>query len=133
MGYQAYADYKESGVEWFGQCPAHWQRHRLKWTIESLKNGVWGNEPSGEDDLYCIRVADFDRTQLRTSPDNLTLRSVEKKDRSGRLLNNGDLLLEKSGGGDKQLVGVVGVLQGSCRVSRVFKLLFSLPAGPSLG
>jgi hypothetical protein len=26
-----------------------------------------------------------------------------------------------------------GVLQGSCRVSRVFKLLFSLPAGPSLG
>ncbi len=27
----------------------------------------------------------------------------------------------------------LGVLQGSCRVSRVFKLLFSLPAGPSLG
>ena len=27
----------------------------------------------------------------------------------------------------------VGVLQGSCRVSRVFKLLFSLPAAPSLG
>ena len=26
-----------------------------------------------------------------------------------------------------------GVLQGSCRVSRVFKLLFSLPAAPSLG
>ena len=31
-----------------------------------------------------------------------------------------------------QIVGY-GVLQGSCRVSRVFKLLFSLPAAPSLG
>ena len=31
------------------------------------------------------------------------------------------------------LMAMGGVLQGSCRVSRVFKLLFSLPAGPSLG
>jgi hypothetical protein len=31
------------------------------------------------------------------------------------------------------LLRTFGVLQGSCRVSRVFKLLFSLPAGPSLG
>lgn len=107
MRYRAYSEYKESGVEWFGQCPAHWQRHRLKWTAESLKNGVWGSEPSGEDDLYCIRVADFDRVQLKTSSANLTLRSIEKKERSGRLLNSGDLLLEKSGGGDKQLVGAV--------------------------
>ena len=30
-------------------------------------------------------------------------------------------------------LGKHGVLQGSCRVSRVFKLLFSLPAAPSLG
>jgi hemolysin D len=33
----------------------------------------------------------------------------------------------------KQYTAESGVLQGSCRVSRVFKLLFSLPAGPSLG
>jgi hypothetical protein len=31
------------------------------------------------------------------------------------------------------LAHALGVLQGSCRVSRVFKLLFSLPAAPSLG
>ena len=29
--------------------------------------------------------------------------------------------------------GTFGVLQGSCRVSRVFKLLFSAPAAPALG
>ena len=34
---------------------------------------------------------------------------------------------------DKVTTAEGGVLQGSCRVSRVFKLLFSLPAAPSLG
>jgi hypothetical protein len=35
-------------------------------------------------------------------------------------------------GGDED-GSTIGVLQGSCRVSRVFKLLFSVLAAPSLG
>jgi len=35
------------------------------------------------------------------------LRNIAQKDRNSRLLKSGDLLLEKSGGGDKQLVGAV--------------------------
>ena len=35
------------------------------------------------------------------------MRSIAEKDRRNRLLNNGDLLLEKSGGGEHQLVGTV--------------------------
>jgi len=30
MKYQAYADYKDSGVEWLGKIPSHWQYIRLK-------------------------------------------------------------------------------------------------------
>ena len=70
-------------------------------------NGVWGNDPDGNDDLPCIRVADFDRRNHRIRTDKLTLRSVKPSERSGRILKKGDLLLEKSGGGEQQPVGTV--------------------------
>lgn len=30
MGYRAYPEYKESGVEWLGKCPAHWDVIAIK-------------------------------------------------------------------------------------------------------
>lgn len=101
------APMKDSGVEWLGEIPAHWQIDRAKWSITSCQNGVWGAEPDGDDDLVCIRVADFDRQSLLVSTEKLTMRSIAEKDRRNRLLEAGDLLLEKSGGGEHQLVGAV--------------------------
>lgn len=70
-------------------------------------NGVWGNEPDGENDIACIRVADFSRNELLVSIDTLTYRSVDPREAAMRGLSPGDLLIEKSGGGDKQPVGAV--------------------------
>ena len=36
--YQAYAEYKDSGVEWLGQIPEHWNVSRLKF-MARIKNG----------------------------------------------------------------------------------------------
>ncbi|MBS9996317.1 restriction endonuclease subunit S [Vibrio alginolyticus] len=105
--YKAYPDYKESGVEWLGDVPENWSVHSLKRTVDNVTNGIWGSEPDGENDLIVIRVADFNRNQLNISDDKLTFRSIENKDRKTRLLKKGDLLIEKSGGGDKTLVGCV--------------------------
>ena len=30
--YQAYAEYKDSGVEWLGEIPGHWQTKKLNRT-----------------------------------------------------------------------------------------------------
>ena len=65
------------------------------------------DEPNGEDDVICVRVADFDRRKLRISVASPTLRAVPLSQRAGRELTAGDLLIEKSGGGDQQLVGCV--------------------------
>ena len=65
-----------------------------------------GDEPDGQNDLPCVRVADFNRLSLRVS-NAPTVRSIAPNDRNGRLLKNGDLLLEKSGGGELQPVGTV--------------------------
>lgn len=105
--YPAYPAYKTTGCDWFPEIPSHWGIDRAKWSISSCQNGVWGAEPDGDDDLVCIRVADFDRQSLRVSTEKLTMRSIAEKDRRNRLLNTGDLLLEKSGGGEQQLVGAV--------------------------
>jgi len=105
--YPAYPAYKTTGCDWFPEIPSHWGIDRAKWSISSCQNGVWGAEPDGDDDLVCIRVADFDRQSLRVSTEKLTMRSIAEKDRRNRLLKNGDLLLEKSGGGEQQLVGAI--------------------------
>lgn len=98
---------KKSEEEWFSEVPEHWEIRKLKWTIDNLKNGVWGKDKNGIDDLVCIRVADFNRINFCIDNSNLTLRAIEEKDRSGRLIKKGDLLIEKSGGGENQLVGAV--------------------------
>ncbi len=105
--YPAYPKYKPTGCEWFPAIPEHWGIERAKWSVTACQNGVWGAEPDGDDDLVCIRVADFNRQSLRVSTKKLTMRSIAEKDRRNRLLEAGDLLLEKSGGGEQQLVGAV--------------------------
>ncbi len=85
-----------------------WRKMRLKWTTESVQNGVWGEDAQGnETDIICVRVADFDRECGRVDISNPTLRSIAQSQKTSCLLRNGDLLLEKSGGGDLQPVGAV--------------------------
>ncbi|CAD0328153.1 hypothetical protein ABQZ99_014460 [Xanthomonas hortorum pv. vitians] len=81
------------------------QAQRLKWAFESCKNGAWGSEPEGEDDVVCIRAADFDGQSGRLNNGERTLRAIEPGVFEKLALRSGDLVMEKSGGGEKQLVG----------------------------
>tara|TARA_A100000171_G_scaffold49749_1_gene59488 strand:- start:15 stop:1364 length:1350 start_codon:yes stop_codon:yes gene_type:complete len=94
-------------VAWLGDLPAHWAVFSLKRTVEGCKNGIWGNESDGENDIAVIRVADFNRNSLRVDLEKLTYRSISSKEYEPRALLSGDLLIEKSGGGEKTLVGCV--------------------------
>ena len=106
--WRPYPEYRDSSVDWLGEIPAHWTIVRLKRTITNCQNGIWGDAPEGEEnDIICVRVADFDRVKRCVADKDLTIRSVPPDKREGRLLRPGDLLLEKSGGGDKQPVGTV--------------------------
>ncbi|MCA1972033.1 MAG: restriction endonuclease subunit S [Caenispirillum sp.] len=108
MTFPAYPAYKNSGVEWLGEVPRHWRIDRLKRSTQSCRNGVWGDDPLGDDnDIPCVRVADFDRLALVVREDIPTLRNVRPEQQEGRVLRRGDLLIEKSGGGEQQSVGCV--------------------------
>lgn len=98
---------KASGIPWLGDIPAQWEVRRLRASVTDCVNGFWGSDPDGDSDITCVRVADFDRKNLGVSLARKTVRSIPMSARSRRLLKRGDLLLEKSGGGDKQPVGAV--------------------------
>ena len=105
MRYQQYIDSK---VNWIGLVPNDWQRTRIKFGIRRSAAGVWGNDEKGNsDDVICFRIADFDYPHGELKLDNITLRNIEKNQLEGRLLSYGDLLIEKSGGGDATPVGRV--------------------------
>ena len=108
-----YIEYKESGVEFIGEIPQDWEVKKIKYTQSDLIGGVWGNEPEGnKNDIYCIRVADFNYVQLAISTHNLTLRNISLKEKDRRILRSDDLLVEKSGGGEKSPVGKTVMFDG---------------------
>jgi len=92
----------------FRNAPGHWRTVRLRHTVAACITGTWGEEPrGGPDDLICVRVADFDRMRGRVTLENPTFRFVPPSYRNRRMLARGDLLIEKSGGGEEQPVGSV--------------------------
>ena len=93
--------------------PASHDLIRLKWAFASTKNGAWGDEPDGVNDVICIRAADFDSDLGRMTDTPRTLRSIDAETFRKVSLRSGDLIVEKSGGGEKQLVGRAVVYEGS--------------------
>ena len=80
--FRPYPEYKDSGIEWLGEIPAHWEVNRQCLTVTGCQNGVWGEEPDGQCDMICVRVADFDRIEFRVCLDNPTLRSIDPRNRA---------------------------------------------------
>ena len=98
---------KDSGVEWIGMIPKEWNIHRLKSCVSDRESGAWGNDIAGDEgDVVCLRIADFDYRRYRFKElDNPVRRNYDNSTINRLALKKGDLLVEKSGGGDKTPVG----------------------------
>lgn len=103
-------EYSNSEIKWIGKYPKHWKVFRISQRIESIVGGEWGSDPDTDDtegskEIVVLRVSDFNDIYL--SYDNLTLRRVKETKIPNRLITSNCLIMEKSGGGEKQLVGRV--------------------------
>jgi type I restriction enzyme S subunit len=77
----------------------------LKRLLLDERLGIWGEEPGeSELDVTVARVADFNRLTFSLN-DATTTRSVTRNQFKSRKVCKGDLLLERSGGGEKSPVG----------------------------
>lgn len=77
----------------------------LKRLFEPTIGGSWGGEPgTGDVDAACIRGTDFDMLRLRVGT-SAPIRGYALGDFGSKALRPGDIVIEKSGGGDSQPVG----------------------------
>jgi type I restriction enzyme, S subunit len=85
----------------------NWIDIPLKFLFSERTAGAWGTEPENGDGVICIRAADFITHELRHKVADLTRRKYDNKELQSRQLQKGDLIIERSGGGEKQPVGRV--------------------------
>ena len=105
---RTYEKYKDSGISWIGKVPDSWERIRIKYGLRQSIAGVWGDEKKNdENDVVCYRMADFNYDKGILNLDNVTYRNILPQQLAGRTVRKGDLILEKSGGGDLYPVGRV--------------------------
>ncbi len=96
MKYPAYPKHKDSGVEWLGEVPEHWEVRRLKLLLsDPLKYGA--NEAAENDDPELpryVRITDIDENDsLRDD----TFRSLPRDMAIPYILRDGDMLFARSG------------------------------------
>jgi len=91
-----YAEYKDSGIEWIGDIPIHWNLIRLKYLCKS-KLMYGANESADFEDPSqprYIRITDFgDDGKLKDE----TFKSLPYEKAESYLLEDGDVLFARSG------------------------------------
>jgi len=102
----------QTSIEWQLNTPIHWKEYKLKYLLSKPVSGQWGDEPNNSDnDIICVRIADYQSLNISTG--NLTKRNI--KANPNIILLKGDLLIEKSGGGEKTPVGRVVIFNKDFR------------------
>ena len=75
-----YTKYKDSGIEWLGDVPAHWELARL-WRLSSAISGA---TPTKDNPVYWdgkipwVSPKDMKRRRIATSQDRITQRALEE-------------------------------------------------------
>jgi type I restriction enzyme S subunit len=82
-----------------------WTHLPIKVLFTDRIAGAWGEDPEDGDGIVCIRAADFITDRLQHKRNDLTRRKYGTHEIITRKLRTGDLIIEKSGGGDNQPVG----------------------------
>jgi type I restriction enzyme, S subunit len=89
----------------------NWKKFRLKNLFEKRIGGAWGDEPNLFNSIVCIRAADFETDKIAHVNTELTRRSFDETEILNKSLKKGDLIIEKSGGGENQPVGRIALFE----------------------
>lgn len=103
-------------LEWkevpgLGTIPASWDAVPLREVLVLNQPGAWGDDvsPDGER-VRVLRAADLTRDG-RVKSEGAAWRQLSPRDQARRLMRDGDLMLERSGGGPGAPVGRVALIE----------------------
>jgi type I restriction enzyme, S subunit len=119
------APMKDSGVEWLGEVPEHWEIKQLKFLLEDLSQGCSPNclQDPAENGQYgvlkvgCVNEIEFRSGENKALPDTETP-SLES------LIREGDILMSR--GNTPELVGLSAVVPEETRNLLASDLIFVL-------
>lgn len=106
-GYLAYSEYKESGVEWLGEIPAHWIATVLKFHYDIQLGKMLQPQPHSDEDEETSYLKAFHVQWKGVNVEDLPKMWASPKDLNKYFVENGDLLICEGGE-----VGRAALLQG---------------------
>ncbi len=94
---------KDSGIEWIGEIPEHWEVKKLKYLLEKNDSGVWGEEPSDMSGVRVLRSTEISINGKLINIERAAYRQLSKEEKLKSKLQKGDLLVTKSSGSKKHI------------------------------
>jgi len=71
MKWQPYPAYKDSGIEWIGEIPQHWNSQRLKY-LSSLNDETLGETTDPDFEMFYVDIGSVDTVQGICHKERLT-------------------------------------------------------------
>ncbi len=90
MSFSAYPAYKDSGVDWLGEVPAHWAIKPLKFST-SCNDSTLSDSTDDDYEIEYVEISDVDEVSGITG--SSTYRFSDAPSRARRLIQNGDVLV----------------------------------------
>ncbi|HHG0466813.1 TPA: restriction endonuclease subunit S [Acinetobacter baumannii] len=94
--YQKYAEYKDSGVEWLGKIPSHWDMSKLRYLFDFSKGLSITKENLQDEGIPCVNYGEVhSKYGFEVNPKKHQLKCVSEnylKSSENALLNKGDFV-----------------------------------------
>lgn len=96
-----YPAYKDSGIEWIGEIPEHWDTGKLKYGLTRNDGGAWGSD-FDDDGVIVLRSTEI-KLDGSWNIDEPARRALTETEIDKTKLKKGDLLITKSSGSEKHI------------------------------
>ena len=95
--WKPYSAYKDSGVEWLGEVPAHWEMMRLKYVArDGFVNGLFKKKDQFGSGVKIVNVVDLYRENFLIDFENLDRVKVEQQEYETFKVLSGDIFFVRS-------------------------------------
>lgn len=85
-----YDTYKESGIEWIGEIPSHWEVKRLKYLV-SINDDVLSEKTNEDFEIEYVDISSVESNVGITKTETYTFKDAPSRAR--RLVNDGDIIV----------------------------------------
>jgi len=93
--YQPYSEYKDTGLEWLGEIPTHWEVRRLKHISLVKVSGVDKHTKEGEHSIFLCNYGDVYNNETILPTNEFMEATATKKEITTFSLKKGDVIVTK--------------------------------------